>query len=168
MHRDNWRGQSDADPHWSGLPRWGRFLIESALRAWTFSPWAALAFAGAAVALHRWPGLLGEVSAGVCAGTASTGWWLLWRSAERELDVSVATHLRVSVPEPEPWALFWQAEERTAAAHTHRCLHRWGVSPRSSGWERLAARTRAWWRREAAVALLFCAPLSVHPWWLWG
>ena len=80
--------------------------------------------------------------------------------------MDVAALLRAVVPEPEPWALFPQHEERILAAHVHACLRRWGVSLRSSGWERLTGQATAWWRREAAVAVLLCLPLTVHPWWL--
>ena len=162
-----WRSPGEPlDPHWSGLPRWGRLLLTTASQVWTLSPWAALGYAGAAVGLHRWPGAGGHASALLCAAAAWSGWRLLWRVLVRGVDVGVAALLRATLPEPEPWALFLQFEERVVAAHTHACLHRWGVSPRSSGWERLAAQAETGWRREGVAAVLLCLPLAVHPWWL--
>ena len=154
-----------AHPHWSGLPRWSRSVLGATLQVWTLSPWVALAYAGAAVAVHRWPGAVGHASAALCAVAAWTGWRLLWRAAVREMDVTVAGNiLAAQVPDPAPWALFPQREELVKLAHWRRCLCRHGVNPRSSGWALLVTSARG------GLAPLFAGlgwvALAVHPWWL--
>ena len=154
-------------PHWSGLSPWPRRLLAASTLGWTTVPWALLSLAGAAVAWHRWPGWMGVASATICLLAASVGGRVLWAAAVRGVDVAVAEAItEADIADPDPWGLFPQREEIIKVVHSRPCLRRHGVNPRSSGWAHLAAGSRLRGGMELACALLLCAPVALHPWWL--
>ena len=137
-----------------------RAVTSVLLQVWIISPWALFAWLGMVIACRRWSGGELVLSLGITVTGAVAGWQLINRLGHRLHDVQLGD-LLMAVGDPPLWELSPHPVQMIKRVHTTHCRRRWGVTPRTSGWELFR---RAW--RQDAADVLICVVLCVHPWWL--
>ena len=122
-------------------------------------PWLLFGWLNLVIACRRWTGGEQALSVGATVACALAGWCLVRRAVARCDDQQLGDLLR-HVEDVPAWSSTPNATQFLKHRHFARCHCRWGVTPGTSGWERLRHR----WRMDAALALgCFC--LGLHAWW---
>ena len=129
---------------------WRRVAADGAAEVVIASPWLVFGGAGGRFA----------VSFGVNAFAVIIGWRLVFRTADRYDDAWLGD-LLAQVEDAPAWARCPHPAQVLKRRHTAWCQRRWGVTPRTSGWQHL----RQAWRRDALQASALFAVIS-HAWWL--
>ena len=132
----------------------------SLVELWLAAFWLLYAWLDYAVACHRWSGWRFDLNLWFSGFFALTGWRLVRRAASRYDDARLG-NLLAQVEDAPDWALFPHPVQIIKREHLSRCLRRWGVTPRTSGWERFCRS----WTADAALAV-GCLGLTVHSWWM--
>ena len=113
-----------------------------------------------AVACHRWTTGRCLLSMSVSVAAAIVGWQRTRRAADRYDDARLGDLLRwVEDPPTDTWSM--HPAQVIKRQHAKHCLHRWGLTPRTSGWYSF----RHSWKKDAASASV-CLVVAVHAWWL--
>lgn len=137
-----------------------RLAVASLTELWLAAFWLLFVWLNYAIGCHRWTGWrlgVGLAFSGFCA---LAGWHWVRRAAARYDDAWLGSQL-VWVEDAPTWALFPHPVQIIKREHCSHCRRRWGVTPRTSGWQRFSRS----WRDDAAVAA-GCLGLVVHAWWL--
>lgn len=140
--------------------QFSRAVTTALLQVWLISPWALFAWLGMVIACRRWSGGELVLSLGITAAGAAAGWQFINRLGHRLHDVQLGD-LLMAVGDPPLWDLSPHPVQLIKSAHVTHCRCRWGVTPRTSGWELFR---RAWWQDVAGILCGFA--VSVHPWWV--
>ena len=109
---------------------------------------------------HRRTGWELTLSIGTSLIAAAIGRCSVRRAAARYDDAKLGD-LLAPVPDVLEWTLFPHPAQILKRQHHARCRQRWGVTPRTSGWERF----RCSWRQDAAWAAV-CLVGTTHALWL--
>ncbi len=137
-----------------------RAVAETAAEVALASPWLLFAWFNYAIACHRWIGWQFTLSMGVSVVAAAVGWWLVRRAVARCDDAKLGD-LLAPVPDASEWTLFPHPAQILKRQHWARCQRRWGVTPRTSGWQRFCRS----WRADATKATV-CLVGVAHALWL--
>ena len=139
---------------------WRRLAVDCLLEGIIALPWLLLFYLGGVIASYRWRGLFLGLSFVVSATAALRGWHLTRRAAARYDDARLGD-LLARVPDAPEWAMSPHPAQLLKRQHQARCLRLWGVTVRTSGWQRF----RRSWRLDAAQAIVCLAGVS-HALWL--
>ena len=131
-------------------------MAELWLGAW----WLGCAWLNYAAACHRWTPAGCTLSVGLSASAALIGWHLTRRGADRYDDAHLGNLLRW-VEDAPAYALSLHPAQAVKRWHTSHCLRRWGLTPRTSGWQGFCRS----WKKDAAWAFV-CLVVTMHAWWL--
>ena len=138
--------------------RW-YFVTTALTELWLAGWWLGCAWLNYAVACHRWIGWPFVLSMGVSSTAALVGWCLVRRAAAR-FDDAWLGELLARVEDAPAWAFCPHPAQIIKREHAARCRRQWGVTTRTSGWQRF----RRSWRKDAMVAFT-CLVVLMHAWW---